>query len=75
MQLDFERARNEMVANQLQARGLRAPNVLEAMRSVPREIFLPPSLQNLAYEDAAIPILSPSWPRRCRSTPMPRFLR
>ena len=56
MQLDFERARNEMVANQLQARGLRAPNVLEAMRSVPREIFLPPSLQNLAYEDAAIPI-------------------
>ena len=56
MQLDFERARNEMVANQLQARGLRAPNVLEAMRSVPREIFLPLSLQKLAYEDAAIPI-------------------
>lgn len=56
MQLDFERARNEMVANQLQARGIRAPNVLEAMRSVPREIFLPLSLQKLAYEDAAIPI-------------------
>lgn len=56
MQLDFERARNEMVANQLQARGIRVPNVLEAMRSVPREIFLPLSLQKLAYEDAAIPI-------------------
>lgn len=56
MQLDFERARNEMVANQLQARGIRGPNVLEAMRSVPREMFLPLSLQKLAYEDAAIPI-------------------
>jgi protein-L-isoaspartate(D-aspartate) O-methyltransferase len=56
MQLDFERARTEMVANQLQARGIRAPNVLEAMRSVPREMFLPLSLQKLAYEDAAIPI-------------------
>ncbi|MET1115760.1 MAG: erythromycin esterase family protein [Comamonas sp.] len=45
-----------MVHEQIKARGIRSPHVLEAMRSVPREAFVPPPLQKFAYEDAALKI-------------------
>jgi protein-L-isoaspartate(D-aspartate) O-methyltransferase len=32
------------------------PRVLEAMRAVPREEFLPPEMRRYAYEDSALPI-------------------
>jgi protein-L-isoaspartate(D-aspartate) O-methyltransferase len=53
---DFAAARDAMVRRHLEARGLRDPRVLAAMRSVPREAFLPPEMAEFAYEDAPLPI-------------------
>ena len=39
---NFAAARNEMVARQIRARGIRSPRVLDAMLSVPRHEFVPP---------------------------------
>src|SRR5271166_1931772 len=53
---DFDQLRNEMVEKALVARGVRSELVLDAMRSVPREAFLPEQLREFAYEDAPLPI-------------------
>jgi protein-L-isoaspartate(D-aspartate) O-methyltransferase len=45
-----------MVTEQLVSRGIRSPAVLEAMRRIPRELFLPASSAECAYADAAIGI-------------------
>jgi protein-L-isoaspartate(D-aspartate) O-methyltransferase len=45
-----------MVSGQLESRGIRDPRVLEAMRTVPRHLFVPPERQASAYEDRALPI-------------------
>jgi protein-L-isoaspartate(D-aspartate) O-methyltransferase len=55
-QIDFVRLRNEMVDDHMVARGVRSQCVLDAMRKVPREMFLPHSLQEFAYEDSPLPI-------------------
>jgi protein-L-isoaspartate(D-aspartate) O-methyltransferase len=47
-----------MVEHQLRDRGIRDELVLEAMSIVPRELFVPPSLQSNAYGDDALPIAS-----------------
>jgi len=44
------------IDEQLVARGVRDPRVLEAMRRVPRERFVPAVSQGLAYTDRALPI-------------------
>jgi protein-L-isoaspartate(D-aspartate) O-methyltransferase len=49
-------ARNRMVEQQLVARGIRDERVLEAMRGVPRELFVRDELRPHAYDDAALPI-------------------
>lgn len=49
-------ARWEMVERQLRARGIRDFRVLEAMRTVPREAFMPRNQRAFAYEDRALPI-------------------
>jgi protein-L-isoaspartate(D-aspartate) O-methyltransferase len=54
--MNFDLARHIMVAEQLERRGIRDPRVLEAMEWVPREEFVPLDLQDLAYEDRALPI-------------------
>jgi protein-L-isoaspartate(D-aspartate) O-methyltransferase len=56
VQADYRQQREAMVAQQIAARGVRDPLVLEAMRRVPREVFLPPELREFAYEDAPLPI-------------------
>lgn len=48
--------RQRMVGGQIAARGIRDPAALDAMRAVPREDFLPPSLAPLAYADEPLPI-------------------
>lgn len=48
--------RQNMVAWQIQARDVRDPNVLEAMRIVPRHAFVPFSEQPYAYGDYPRPI-------------------
>jgi protein-L-isoaspartate(D-aspartate) O-methyltransferase len=50
------RAREAMVAVQIVARGVRDAKTLEAMRQVPRHLFVPPSLVKEAYEDHPLPI-------------------
>jgi protein-L-isoaspartate(D-aspartate) O-methyltransferase len=45
-----------MVETQIAARGIRDPWVLHAMRTVPREGFIPASLQESAYDDGPLPI-------------------
>jgi protein-L-isoaspartate(D-aspartate) O-methyltransferase len=45
-----------MVERQIARRGVGDPRVLEAMRAVPRETFLPDSLAELAYDDTPLPI-------------------
>jgi len=48
--------REEMVTEQILARGVRDKLVLDAMRKVRREAFVPENVQNLAYEDRPLPI-------------------
>lgn len=45
------------IDEQLVARGIRDARVLDAMRRVPREAFVPEASQALAYADRALPIL------------------
>jgi len=46
-----------MIREQIIARGVSDPRVLEAFRSVPREIFVPPHLRDAAYEDSPLPLV------------------
>lgn len=48
--------RDAMVATQIEARGVRDPRVLAALRRVPRHEFVPQHLQAEAYEDGPLPI-------------------
>ncbi len=54
--ISFQDRRAEMVAHHIQHRGIHSEAVLAAMRSVPREVFLPEELQEFAYEDSPLPI-------------------
>ena len=53
---DPSNLRDEMVEHQIAERGVRSRPVLEAMRKVPREAFVPESLREFAYEDYPLPI-------------------
>jgi protein-L-isoaspartate(D-aspartate) O-methyltransferase len=55
--MDQQRTRRErMVRDQVERRGIRDPRVLEAMRAVPRHLFVSDSDQPSAYEDNPLPI-------------------
>jgi protein-L-isoaspartate(D-aspartate) O-methyltransferase len=54
--VDLDAQRRRMIEHQLAARGVDDPRVLDAMRSVPRERFVPEGLTRHAYEDRALPI-------------------
>jgi len=45
-----------MVEAQLRRRGIRDERVLQAMREIPREEFVPPESRLMAYQDEPIPI-------------------
>jgi protein-L-isoaspartate(D-aspartate) O-methyltransferase len=51
-----EGARAEMVAQQLERRGIRDRRVLDAMAALPREAFVPHAPGSVAYDDRALPI-------------------
>lgn len=53
---DYEHARAHMVDAQIARRGIANWRVLDAMRKVPREKFVGDGFEELAYEDAALPI-------------------
>jgi len=56
MPRELQTVREEMVAKQLAARGIRNPKVLEAFARVPRHRFVDEALQSRAYGDHALPI-------------------
>ncbi|WP_126172126.1 protein-L-isoaspartate(D-aspartate) O-methyltransferase [Altericroceibacterium xinjiangense] len=53
---DPKQLRERMVSRHLEARGIRNPDVLAAMREVPRERFVPEAMAEFAYEDGPLPI-------------------
>lgn len=54
--VSFLTLRKRMVEHHIAARGVRDELVLDAMRRVPRELFVPERLREFAYEDAPLPI-------------------
>jgi protein-L-isoaspartate(D-aspartate) O-methyltransferase len=54
--IKYERQRNEMVRNQIEARGISSPKVLAAFRKVPRHLFVSEALRDQAYGDYPLPI-------------------
>lgn len=53
---DYAAARDRMVTEQLQGRGIRDARVLEAMRKVPRHLFVDPMVGWKAYDDSPLSI-------------------
>ncbi len=54
--VDYAELRERMVTEQIAARGVRDANVLQAMRSIAREAFVPDEVRDLAYDDMPLPI-------------------
>ena len=54
--MDTSGQRQRMVERHVEARGVHDPAVLDALRTVPREAFLPEHLAEFAYEDTPLPI-------------------
>jgi len=54
MDIDFEAARAELIEHL--STEIKDERVLAAMRSIPRELFVPPGSRHLAYEDSPLPI-------------------
>jgi protein-L-isoaspartate(D-aspartate) O-methyltransferase len=52
----FAKARAAMVTDQIESRGVRDPRVLDAMREVPRHLFIPASQREEAHDDHPLPI-------------------
>ena len=55
-QESFEQLRQTMVERQLVSRGIADRRVLDALRKVPRHLFVPEQFRRLAYEDHPLPI-------------------
>ena len=53
---EFSRLREEMVRTQLIPRGIRDERVLDAMRTIPRDMFVPEAMKARAYDDSPLPI-------------------
>lgn len=53
---DYAAEREAMVERQLRRRGITEPEILDAFRAVPREAFISPEYQHLAYGDHPLPI-------------------
>ncbi len=56
MKNNFEKERERMVRSQLAARGIKDVKVLEAMKRVPRHMFVPDNMLSHAYSDEPLPI-------------------
>lgn len=53
---NYDALRNAMVRTQLEARGINHPATLQAMRKVPRHLFVPANYRKYAYDDGPLPI-------------------
>lgn len=52
----FKKAREELVKNDIENKGIKDPKVLAAMREVQRHSFVPDELESAAYADRPLPI-------------------
>lgn len=52
----WREARERMVREQIEARGIHDPRLLEALRKIPRHLFVPPQVASSAYDDSPLPI-------------------
>ena len=52
----YQVLKDHMVTHDIEARGVRNPDVLRAARTVPRHEFVPPDYLGLAYADRPLPI-------------------
>ncbi len=55
-QEEFAQQREQMVETQLKSRDIQSERVLEAMKKVPRHLFMPESVRQYAYVDSPVPI-------------------
>jgi protein-L-isoaspartate(D-aspartate) O-methyltransferase len=53
---DWDDLRQRMVRQQIETRGVKDPEVLAAMRSVPRHRFVPEDYREASYQDSPLPI-------------------
>ena len=53
---EYTGLRHQMVEQQILARGVRNAKVLEAMKNVPRHLFVPNKYRSSAYQDRPLPI-------------------
>lgn len=53
---NYQKEREQMVESQLARRGIKDKRVLDAMRQVPRHLFIPDDMRGLAYCDGPLPI-------------------
>jgi len=53
---DFVQLRERMVRRQIEARGISDPAILDAFRTVPREMFVAETFAECAYDDRPLPI-------------------
>lgn len=51
-----QKERNQLVEEGIENRGVNDPEVLEAMRNVPRHLFVPQNYQKYAYQNRPLPI-------------------
>lgn len=54
--MSFEEMRDKMISQQIEARGVNDSSVIEAMRSVRRELYVSKEVANIAYSDTPLPI-------------------
>ena len=54
--IDYEARRTRMIETQLRARGISDARVLDAMRKVPRHLFVPEEFRTRVYDDNPLPI-------------------
>jgi protein-L-isoaspartate(D-aspartate) O-methyltransferase len=56
MNKDFKEERERMVHSQLEVRAVGDKKVLEAMKKIPRHLFVPENMKPYAYQDEPLPI-------------------
>lgn len=53
---NYKLLRENMIREQIKARGIKDPYVLKAMSTIPREKFVPSDIMHEAYQDGSLPI-------------------
>lgn len=56
MEKKYQKERERMVEVQIKARGIKNERVLNAIRKVPRHVFVPENMMSHAYDDEPLPI-------------------